>query len=81
LRQGHESSFFSIYSLTTRSGSFIGPLILSTILQKTGNFYYAFLSISILLGLGMILFFAVDLEEGRRQAEMYEEGVTDVNGG
>ncbi len=73
LDQGHESSFFSLFALTNKSGAFIGPLLMSAILQSTGNFYYAFLGAATLYGLAIVIvIFGVDFENGAEQAKEYE---------
>jgi UMF1 family MFS transporter len=55
-----------------QSSSFLGPLIVGLIADSTGNIRYAFFFLVVMLSVPIpILYWCVDMERGRRDAEAY----------
>ncbi|ORX39183.1 autophagy-type protein 22 [Kockovaella imperatae] len=61
---GHESSFFSLFSLTDKSASFAGPFVVGLIADKTGNIRLGFLFLAAMLAVPIPLLLGVDVEDG-----------------
>lgn len=72
-RQGHESSFFSLFSLTDKSASFLGPAIVGIIADTTGNIRYGFLFLLFLLAIPVQILIRVQAEAGAEQAKLWSE--------
>ena len=73
--RGKEFLFFSLFSIIGKTSSFIGPLVSSAIIDRSGNnstpFYFLFgLSLA---SFGLLVVF-VDLERSRREQEVFLEG-------
>lgn len=47
--QGQESSYFSLFALTDKSASFLGPFIVGVIADVTGNIRLGFLFLLVML--------------------------------
>ena len=56
--QGQEAEYFSLYEISERGTSWLGPLLFGLVLQNTGSYRSAILSIAIFftLGLGLLTF-------------------------
>ena len=56
--QGQEAEYFSLYEISERGTSWLGPLLFGLVLQNTGSYRSAILSIAIFftLGLGLLIF-------------------------
>jgi UMF1 family MFS transporter len=69
---GEEARFFGLYSITDKSSSFLGPLLVGIISDVTGNIRYAFffLVFMVLLPIPLLLFF-VNVDQGREDAHLY----------
>jgi len=67
------SEFFGIYAVAEKVGGFIGPMVFSTILAMTGSTQPAVLSIVLFFIAGGLLLGRVNVERGRREAEVVEE--------
>jgi MFS transporter, UMF1 family len=59
---GHESEFFGLFELTDKGSSWIGPAVVSALVQATGSLRYGniWLIISFIIPLGMLVFVNVD---------------------
>jgi UMF1 family MFS transporter len=58
---GQEAEYFSLYEISERGTSWMGPLIFGLTLQFTGNYRLAILSIAIFFALGLVLLTRVDV--------------------
>ncbi len=58
---GQEAEYFSLYEVSERGTSWLGPLIFGLTLQFTGSYRLAILSIAIFFAAGLILLTRVDI--------------------
>ncbi|ORY33093.1 autophagy-related protein 22-like protein [Naematelia encephala] len=70
---GHESSFFSLFSLTDKSASFLGPAIVGFIADTTGNIRLGFLFLLVLLAVPIPILLRVRPSEGVEEAKLWAE--------
>ncbi|ADV23204.1 UMF1 family MFS transporter [Cryptococcus gattii Ru294] len=70
---GHESTFFSLFSFTDKSASFIGPATVGLISDLTGNIRYGFLFLLAMLVVPIPVLGRVKVEQGRREAVEWTE--------
>ncbi|KAK9237560.1 autophagy-related protein 22-like protein [Lipomyces kononenkoae] len=70
---GKESTFFSLYAVTDKGSSIIGPTIAAMITDRTRNIRYTFYFLFILLMLSMPIFYFLDAERGMRDAQRFGE--------
>jgi len=69
---GEEARWFGLYSITDKSSSFFGPLIVGLIADATGNIRYAFFFLAVMLSTPIpILHWRVEMTRGRRDARAY----------
>ncbi|KAL7421294.1 Autophagy protein 22 [Cryptotrichosporon argae] len=68
---GHESSFFSLFALTDKSASFIGPAVVGAIADATGNIRYGFLFLLVLLAAPVPILLRVDPRRGAAEARAW----------
>ncbi|KAG8887845.1 Autophagy protein 22 [Tulasnella sp. 332] len=79
--RGEEARWFGLYSITDKSSSFLGPLIVGLISDATGNMRYAFFFLIGMMLLPIpILLWCLDVASGREDAERYAEE-TERSGG
>jgi MFS transporter, UMF1 family len=67
--KGNEAAFFSVYELSERGTSWIGPLIFGLTNQLVGGLRYGILSLIVLFLSGLAILVFVDAEKARRDAE------------
>ena len=68
--RGRESEFFGLYAITDKGSSWLGPLAVATITDRTHEIRDAFVFLLILLSIPIpIIYFGVDLNQGRIDAE------------
>ncbi|WOO84927.1 Autophagy-related protein 22 [Vanrija pseudolonga] len=65
---GHESTFFSLFSLTDKSASFIGPFIVGIIADVSGNIRLGFVFLTLMLALPVPVLLRVRMHDGVQQA-------------
>ncbi|RSH95194.1 Autophagy- protein 22 [Saitozyma podzolica] len=65
---GHESTFFSLFSLTDKSASFIGPAVVGVIADMTGNIRLGFVFLLVMLALPVPVLLRVRVRRGREDA-------------
>lgn len=68
--RGRESAFYSLYELTNRGSSALGPLIVTGIQQATGNLRLGFSFCLVSIAFGSLLL-CLDLEKGGRAAAAF----------
>jgi MFS transporter, UMF1 family len=66
--EGREASFFGIYEVSERGTSWLGPLVFSIVVARTGSFRYALLSLIVFFVAGMILLFLTDTDRAIHDA-------------
>ncbi|KAF9585366.1 Autophagy protein 22 [Lunasporangiospora selenospora] len=68
--RGRESEFFGLYAITDKGSSWLGPLAVAAITDYTHDIRYSFFFLMVLLGLPFpIIYFGVDMEKGRQEAD------------
>jgi UMF1 family MFS transporter len=65
---GKEAEYFSIYEITDKGTSWLGPLVFALALQWTGNYRTAILSLIVFFAGGMLLLMRVDVARAAREA-------------
>jgi UMF1 family MFS transporter len=71
--QGHESAFFSLFSLTDKSASFLGPAVVGLIADKSGNIRLGFLFLLVLLLAPIPVLLKVRPAAGQEEARIWSE--------
>ncbi len=66
--RGQESEYFSLYEVSDKGTSWLGPLLFGLALQFTGSYRLAIVSIVVFFGLGMVLLSRVNIREAIREA-------------
>ena len=66
---GREAAFFSLYEISERGTSWIGPLIFGAVAGATGSYRQAILSLILLIVGGIVLLLATDTDMAVAQAE------------
>lgn len=65
---GKEAEYFSLYEISDKGTSWIGPLVFALALQATGSYRLAALSLGIFFVIGFLLLRRVDVEAAEREA-------------
>jgi len=69
---GFDFMFFSLYGLTSRASSVVGPIVIQEIINKTDNNWDGFpFLFAICLAATLIIWLAVDVPKGREDAERW----------
>ncbi|KAF5376431.1 hypothetical protein D9615_008652 [Tricholomella constricta] len=71
LPPGEEARWYGLFSITDKSSSFIGPLIVGLIADTTGNIRYAFFFLVTMIWMAVPILVNVDVEKGRKDAREY----------
>jgi UMF1 family MFS transporter len=66
--KGQEAEYFSIYEISDKGTSWVGPLLFGLALQWTGSFRLAILSLILFFVLGMVLLAKVDVRRAAIEA-------------
>ncbi|CAI4056419.1 hypothetical protein SKDZ_03G0310 [Saccharomyces kudriavzevii ZP591] len=66
---GKESTFFSMFSITDKGSSILGPFLVGLLTDKTHNIRYSFYFFFLLLMLSLPVLNCLDVKRGRREAE------------
>jgi len=66
--RGQEAEYFSLYEVSERGTSWLGPLLFGLSLQITGSYRAALLSLVVFFILGLVLLFFVDVRTAVREA-------------
>jgi UMF1 family MFS transporter len=67
--EGRESAFFSIYEISERGTSWLGPLVFGIVAAWTNSYRQAILALIAFFVVGMILLFLTDTDKAIRQAK------------
>jgi UMF1 family MFS transporter len=65
---GRESSFFGLYEVAERGTSWMGPLVFSIVVARTGSYRQALLSLIFFFVVGMIILFLTDTDKAVHEA-------------
>jgi UMF1 family MFS transporter len=65
---GRESSFFGLYEVAERGTSWMGPLVFSIVVARTGSYRQALLSLIFFFVAGMIILFLTDTDRAVHEA-------------
>ncbi|KZP23908.1 MFS general substrate transporter [Athelia psychrophila] len=71
LPPGEEARWYGLFSITDKSSSFIGPLVVGIIADSTGNIRYAFFFLVFMIWLAVPVLMSVNVEQGRADARAY----------
>lgn len=66
--RGQESEYFSLYELSDKGTSWLGPLLFGLALQFTGSYRISIVSLVLFFGLGLLLLSRVNVREAIREA-------------
>lgn len=66
--RGKESTFFSLFSVTDKGSSVIGPLVAGLIVDRTHDIRYTFYFLLALMVFPLALFYNLDVERGSQEA-------------
>jgi UMF1 family MFS transporter len=66
--KGQEAEYFSLYEVSDKGTSWLGPLLFGLALQLTGSYRLAIVSIVVFFIAGMVLLSRVDVREAAREA-------------
>lgn len=66
--KGKESEYFSLYEISERGTSWLGPLLFGLTLQFSGSYRLALLSLVIFFAIGLILLFRVNVKKAISEA-------------
>jgi UMF1 family MFS transporter len=69
--QGREASFFGIYEVSERGTSWIGPLVFSIVVARTGSYRQAILSLIFFFIAGLLILFFTDTNRAVHEAGNY----------
>jgi UMF1 family MFS transporter len=69
--EGREASFFGIYEVSERGTSWIGPLVFSIVVARTGSYRQAILSLIFFFVAGLIILFFTDTDRAVHEAGNY----------
>ena len=65
---GHEAAFFSIYEVCNQGTAFIAPLLFTVVVNVTGSFRQAILSLVVLFAVGLFLLVHTDVDAAAAEA-------------
>ncbi|KIK64180.1 hypothetical protein GYMLUDRAFT_259187 [Collybiopsis luxurians FD-317 M1] len=68
---GEEARWFGLFSITDKSSSFLGPLLVALISDLTSNIRYSFFFLLVMFWLALPVLGAVNVQRGREDAEKY----------
>ncbi|KAF7328870.1 Autophagy-related protein [Mycena venus] len=71
LPPGEEARWYGLFSITDKSSSFIGPLVVGLISDATGNIRYAFFFLVFMIWAAVPVLMSVNVETGRKDAREY----------
>ncbi|KAI0072609.1 autophagy-type protein 22 [Panus rudis PR-1116 ss-1] len=68
---GEEARWYGLFSITDKSSSFVGPLVVGLIADTTGNIRYAFFFLVFMVWSAVPILLNIDVERGRKDAREY----------
>ena len=67
--EGKEAAFFGLYEVSERGTSWMGPLLFSIVIARTGSYRLALLSLIFFFVVGLIVLSITDTDRGIREAQ------------
>ena len=67
--KGQEAEYFSIYEVSDKGTSWLGPLVFGLALQFTGNYRLAIMSLIVFFAAGLLILTRVDVERASQEAQ------------
>ena len=67
--KGQEAEYFSIYEVSDKGTSWLGPLVFGLALQFTGNYRLAVMSLIVFFAAGLLILSRVDIARATREAQ------------
>ena len=67
--EGKEAEYFSLYEISDKGTSWLGPLVFGLALQMTGSYRLAALSLVVFFVIGFLLLSRVDVEKAAAEAQ------------
>ncbi|KAH8111613.1 autophagy-type protein 22 [Phellopilus nigrolimitatus] len=77
---GEEARWYALYSITDKSSSFLGPLVVGLIADATGNIRYSFFFLVFMVWAAVPFLVCVNVEKGREDAQKYRVEERDGRG-
>ncbi|KAJ3051698.1 Autophagy protein 22, partial [Rhizoclosmatium hyalinum] len=71
LPAGYESKFFSLYEITDKGSSWIGPLVVGAIDNSGSSKSFVFLFLAIQFTVGFLFFVSVNVDKGIEEGKEY----------
>jgi len=65
---GREASFFGIYEVSERGTSWMGPLLFSIVVARTGSYRQALVSLVVFFVVGLIILLLTDTDRAIHEA-------------
>lgn len=65
---GREAAFFGLYEVSERGTSWMGPLLFSIVIARTGSYRQALLSLVFFFVVGLVMLWVTDTNRGIREA-------------
>lgn len=72
--RSEEARWFALYSITDKSSSFVGPLIVGAIADATNNIRWGFLFLLGMVLVAVPVLLSVDVRRGREDAQRFRRG-------
>ena len=66
---GKEASFFGLYEVSERGTSWMGPLLFSLVVSRTGSYRLALLSLIFFFVVGLIVLWITDTDRAIRESQ------------
>lgn len=70
---GMEGQFFSLFAVTDRGSSWLGPVLVGVLADRFGSIRHGFFVIVFLLSVSIPMIAMVDLTKGKRQARKFRQ--------
>jgi UMF1 family MFS transporter len=68
--EGKEASFFGLYEVSERGTSWMGPLLFSIVIARTGSYRLALLSLILFFVVGLFVLWTTNTDQGIREASV-----------
>jgi UMF1 family MFS transporter len=65
---GKEAAFFGLYEVSERGTSWMGPLLFSIVISRTGSYRQALVSLIVFFVVGLLVLWFTDTDRGIREA-------------
>jgi len=75
------SAFYALYSITDKSSSFLGPMLVALVTTATGEIRHGFVLIAALMAAAVPVLVRVDVARGAQDAERMDSELKDEAGG